>query len=92
MGGGTRKFRGGLARVIAQYAFSDYLARAQAAQPDATTLAGIEASYSYRLDITVQKSIKDGQIELPMHFSQGEGGFHQLEPAVIFYLRLKHSN
>lgn len=70
--------------VIAQYAFSDYLARAQATQPDATTLAGIEASYSYRLDITVQKSIKDGQIELPMHFSQGEGGFHQLEPAVIF--------
>ncbi|RUO31085.1 hypothetical protein [Aliidiomarina soli] len=70
--------------VIAQYDFSEYLARAQATQSELVTLADIEASYPYRLDITVNAVSKDGSIELPMHFAQGDGGFHQLEPAVIF--------
>lgn len=38
----------------------------------------------YRLDITVHVENNDGDIELPMHFAQGDGGFHLLELAVIF--------
>lgn len=70
--------------VIAQYDFSEYLSRAQATQSELVTLADIEVSYPYRLDITVNAVSKDGSIELPMHFAQGDGGFHQLESAVIF--------
>lgn len=70
--------------VIAQYSFSDYLAHAQTTQSDVITPSEIDASYPYRLDLTVQAITKDGRIEFPMHFAQGDEGFYQLEPSVIF--------
>lgn len=70
--------------VIAQYDFSEYLARAQVTQSDLVTLEDIAASYPYRLDVTVSVVMDDGRIELPMHFSGGEAGFHQLETSLIF--------
>ncbi|RUO26870.1 hypothetical protein CWE09_09325 [Aliidiomarina minuta] len=70
--------------VIAQYDFSDYMARAQATKSDQVTLADIEASYPYRLDITINVVMDDGRVELPMSFSGGDEGFHQLEVNLIF--------
>lgn len=74
--------------VIAQYNLAEYMARAQATS-DLISLADIKASYPYRLDISVNALKNDGpledtRLELPMAFSGGEKGFHQLEPNLIF--------
>lgn len=58
--------------VIAQYDFSEYLARVQATKSDMVTLADIEASYPYRLDISVNVMMNEGNLELPMAFSGGD--------------------
>lgn len=70
--------------VIAQHDFSDYMARAQTTKSDLVTLADIEASYPYRLDIALTAVINDGRVELPMSFSGGEKGFYQLEENLLF--------
>lgn len=70
--------------VIAQHGFSDYMARAQTTKSDLVTVADIEASYPYRLDITLSVVINDGRAELPMSFFGGDKGFHQLEENLLF--------
>ena len=54
-------------------------------QTEVITLADIEASHPYRLDIiTINLPMTDGDIELPMFFSGGDKGFHQLAVNLIF--------
>ncbi|MCL5051055.1 MAG: hypothetical protein M1473_11145 [Firmicutes bacterium] len=70
--------------VLTQYDFSSYLTRAQASQSEAVTLADIEASHPYRLDIHVPIQINEETAGFHTHFSAGQAGFHQLSPSVIF--------
>lgn len=79
----TEEALGNLNEILTQANFSEYMSRAQTAQAEVTTLADIEASHPYRLDITINLPMTDGNMELPMFFSGGDEGFHQLEVNLI---------
>ncbi|MCL5254641.1 MAG: hypothetical protein M1363_00705 [Gammaproteobacteria bacterium] len=70
--------------ILTQVNFSDYIAHVQTTESEVITLADIQASHPYRLDITVHVPMTDGRLELPMSFSGGDEGFHQLEVNLIF--------
>mgnify|MGYP007060990011 FL=1 len=80
----TEDALGNINEILSQANFSDYLTRAQTSQTEVITLADTEASHPYRLDITINLPMTDGNMELPMFFSSGDKGFHQLEVNLIF--------